>query len=195
MPESTKTTVAVRETGQRRRSYEELERENRAQKAIIQEWEERRQGPSDAEGFFGKPALQIGHQKNLADVFDAINWLQYAAQSRPAGFPDDPPIGVWGAILAAHVRLSAAIRTLAVFEPQHPNLVRDLHRLLNIWLSPPFVFKLLRPPGDTQGFVERMKFMKAVEGVVYGPAVQWVFSTAHEVETVPIEAERKGRPG
>lgn len=176
-------------SGRGRPTYRELEQRERRMKILLQDMEERQQSLSDSEGVFGKPAILVGLEKNFANVIREINWLNGAAHKSHPNDPGGPELGFWGAVSVAHIRISAGIQAIAVFDRQHPNLVRDLHRVLGVWLSPPLVFKLLRP--DYQGSRERMALAKAFQEVVWGNAVPWVFSTAHEIETIPIEGERK----
>lgn len=172
-----------------RRELQTLRRENRILKARDQEFEERYQGPFDAEGVGGRPAVVILRDKNFAWVELLIDSLPSIPHWRPRSDPEGPELGFWYAVEFAQVQIGKAIDALWIAEPHHPLQVRDYHRAKGL-LNEPFVYHLLRP--DFVGFRRRLVLKRTIENLAFAPSARQVFSQSNETEVEPIQAERRG---
>lgn len=166
----------------------DLVRQNRILKARFQEWDERYEGPIDAEGVGGRPAVVILRDKNLSQVFQLIDTLPSMPWWTAPDNPDGPRLGFWGSVAFIETDLAKAVDAMFLAEPHHPNQVRDYHRA-KMWLTRPFSFHLLRT--DYVGFRERTELKSLIESLGYARSVQVAFATSQETDVQPTEAERK----
>lgn len=177
-----------------KQSYEEIERQLRILKAREREWEETYSGPSDAEGVALRPALSVLQHKNFTAFTRLVDVLPRVPNWRPRGadgsdIPGSKPLGFHGAVEFARVHVAAAIDAIWFSSPRSPAQVQNYHRAKG-WLTPPFVYWLIRP--DYQGFEERVDLKACVEAIGLAESMREAFFQSQETVVDPIEAEKRG---
>ena len=162
-----------------------LERENRTLKELVQDFDERYQGPADIEGVAGRPGVIILRDKNMGEVKKIIDDLPNVPGLRT---PDGTPLGFFRAVAYVRGEVAKMIDAVIVVGSYNTALVRDRHRL-KMWIYNR-AGKLVRP--DFIGESMRADLYSIVESVAFAPSVPHLFGISQETEVQPVEAERKG---
>ncbi len=168
-----------------------LERENRIFRAREQNREEREQGPADAEGIGGRPAVLVIRDKNYPELKRLVDRLPSVPEIPSKSDPNGEPMGFRLAVYYAQTEVGKMVDSVIVSPPVTARMVQDRHRLRMFLHNR--AGKMLR--GDAVGQATRAAFLDIVERVAYAPSIHLVFDRSNETEVIPTEAPRKGFAG